>query len=166
MGKAYTIQCHICKEWRTLGKRGYFMARKDHSPCRRCQRSSPEWRKKQSDNRKKQSPPTKGMKFSEEHKQRLRENNLTRIKARGCAPRYNPLATHVFNGINRRMGWNGQHAGNGGEKQVAGYSLDYYVELPECILVIEWDEPYHLRSGLIKKDFDRQKRIEDKIGPT
>ncbi|MBC8427905.1 MAG: hypothetical protein H8D94_00380 [Candidatus Pelagibacter sp.] len=49
-----------------------------------------------------------------------------------------------------------------GEKNIIGYSLDYYE--PELNLVIEWDEEYHFKNDKLKeKDVIRQHKIIDEL---
>jgi len=71
---------------------------------------------------------------------------------------FNPTACEYFDWLNKFMGWNGQYATNGGEKEVRGYFLDYYE--PSLNLVIEWDEPGHYVRGVLReKDIRRQQEI-------
>jgi hypothetical protein len=90
---------------------------------------------------------------------------LNCLEKRGCATCHNPLATHVFNRLNERLGFNGQHAGNGGEKRIAGYAVDYFAEIEGCPVVIEWDEKHHSKPSILKVDRVRQFRIEQALGP-
>jgi very-short-patch-repair endonuclease len=60
------------------------------------------------------------------------------------------------------MEWNGQHGGNDGEKQLLGYSIDYYNE--EQKLIIEWDDPYHFKGNQWEKDTERQNNIMKHLG--
>ena len=90
----------------------------------------------------------------------MRESALNRIiQDRGCIS-YNVKACAIFDEINREKGWNGQHALHGGEKQVIGYSVDYYE--PILNIVIEFDEKFH--SKQIDKDISRQQKIIKYLG--
>jgi hypothetical protein len=73
---------------------------------------------------------------------------------------YNPFACKIFDEINDSLGWSIQHALNGGEVRVIGYSLDGYDK--EKNIVIEYDEKYHDKQ--IEKDIIRQKQIEEHLG--
>lgn len=63
------------------------------------------------------------------------------------------------------MGWNLQHALNGGEIEIDGYWLDGYDK--EKNIVFEFDEPYHYidwkNNILREKDIDRQNYIINKL---
>lgn len=122
-------------------------------------------RKLTPEHRAKISLGNNGKKLSEEAVDKIRMARLAQIERFGPKRNSNPLATHVFTRINQRMGWNGQHAGHPlGEKAICGYSLDYYAELPECKLVMEWDEPKHLQPKHVAKDTIRQNRIVKELG--
>jgi len=81
--------------------------------------------------------------FSHEHLSFLRKSYLDVLRKRKgqLTPNYNFRACIIFDEINRELGWNGQHAENGGEKFVDGYWVDYYE--PTLNLVIEYDERHH-----------------------
>jgi len=101
---------------------------------------------------------------SELHKERLREAKLNQIKRLGTINNYNPKACLFIDDLNEKFGWNLQHALNGGEIVISGYSLDGYDS--ERNIVFEYDESRH--NSPSKKPFDliRQKRIIDKIHPS
>jgi hypothetical protein len=112
-------------------------------------------------------PSFKGKKHSDETLLKMRESALRRVKAnsKGCIS-YNKLACAVFDKLNKTFEWNGQHALNKGEKELFGYSIDYYYEVPDTSLkiIIEWDEPYHLTNECTAKDIKKQKYIESMLG--
>jgi hypothetical protein len=68
-------------------------------------------------------------------------------------PNYNKTACEYFDWLNKFMGWNGQYATSGGEKNILIYFVDYYE--PSLNIVIEWDEPHHKKQIIednIRKD--------------
>ena len=93
----------------------------------------------------------------------MRELKLNQIKKLGTLNNYSRKACKFINKLNKERGWNLQHALNGGEHIVSGYSLDGYDK--ERNIVFEYDESRH--NSPSKKPFDliRQKRIIDKINP-
>jgi len=86
-------------------------------------------------------------------KQRL--NSLERMDIHKIF--FNKNACKYFDWLNMYNGWNGQHAMNGGEKEVLGYFVDYYE--PKLNLVIEWDEKYHNTPKQTRKDKIRENEI-------
>jgi hypothetical protein len=74
---------------------------------------------------------------------------------------YNPTACKYFDILSTIMGWNLQHATNGGEVVVCGYFLDAYDKVKN--IVVEYDEPYHDRPSEIKKDIKRQIEIINEL---
>lgn len=72
---------------------------------------------------------------------------------------YNKKGCEYLDGLSKEMGLNIQHALNGGEKQISGYSVDGYDA--EKNIVIEYDEPSHYDGfgNLKKPDVDRMNRI-------
>jgi len=59
------------------------------------------------------------------------------------------------------MGWNGQHAENGGEFKVMGYFVDYYE--PTQNIVIEFDEQHHNEPKVRQRDIRRQAEIINEL---
>lgn len=101
-----------------------------------------------------------GKEHTESTKLKMRETALKRvIQERGCIS-YNRDACALFDQINLEYNWNGQHALNGKEKMVIGYSLDYYE--PNLNIVIEFDEDFHKFQS--EKDQIRQNKITEKLG--
>jgi hypothetical protein len=76
---------------------------------------------------------------------------------------YNPTACEYFNKLNEKMGWNLQHARNGGEIRCNVYFLDAYDK--KNGIVVEYDEPYHydVYGKLKEKDVIRMKYIINKF---
>lgn len=97
-----------------------------------------------------------------EVKRKLREARAKQIKLSGKWVSYNAKACKFFDKLNTSLQLSGVHALNGGEKQIAGYFVDYYE--PNFNLVIEWDEKHHKKQ--IKKDLIRAKEIIKEIGCT
>jgi hypothetical protein len=95
--------------------------------------------------------------FDREHLSKVRKNylNILRERKGQLTPNYNFRACEVFEQINKELGWNGQHAENGGEKFVDGYWVDYYE--PTQNIVIEFDEKHH--EYQLEKDILRQNDI-------
>lgn len=85
-----------------------------------------------------------------------RTSNIKKLRWR---PTYNPIACQVFEEINKELGWNGQHAENGGEFfiQELGYWPDFYDPIRN--IVIEYDEPHHNRRKVQERDAARQQEI-------
>jgi len=79
-------------------------------------------------------------------------------------PQFNFDACTYFESLNKQNDWNLQHALNGGEIRIIGYSLDAYDK--ERNIVVEYDEPTHYNNiGQLKqKDVLRQQRIITHLG--
>jgi hypothetical protein len=79
-------------------------------------------------------------------------------------PQFNFNACKYFDLLNEQKNWNLQHALNGGEIRIIGYSLDAYDK--ERNIVVEYDEPAHYNNiGQLKqKDVLRQQRIITHLG--
>ena len=75
-------------------------------------------------------------------------------------PCYNPNACILIDEYGKQHGFNFQHAENGGEVRVIGYSLDGYDR--DKNVVIEIDEPSH--KWKLDYDKKRQKEIEEYLG--
>jgi len=100
--------------------------------------------------------------ISNDTKRKIRESALNRLKKIGVVGKYNPKACKYFNELNKTMGWDLQHALNGGEIKVIGYSLDAYDK--ERNITVEYDEPHHYRFGNLKsRDVSRQNNIINHI---
>ena len=76
---------------------------------------------------------------------------------------YNPVACEYFDKLNEEMGWDLQHARNGGEIRCNIYFLDAYDK--NNSIVVEYDEPYHydVYGKLKEKDVIRMKYIMNKL---
>jgi hypothetical protein len=107
--------------------------------------------------------PTKGKKHSEFTKEKMRISALKRIEKQGIIIAYNLDACRFMDSINECWGLNLQHALNGGEIQISGYSLDGYDK--EKNVVFEYDEPYHYNTKIRARDKKKQETILKKINP-
>lgn len=107
-----------------------------------------------------------GKHHSSDTKKKMRDSTIKRINLLygKVTPRYNPKACELFEEINTKLNWNGQHAENGGEYFVKelGYWVDYYE--PNLNIVIEYDEKEHNRKSQKLRDDLRQKEIEIYLG--
>lgn len=137
----------------------------DDSPTKR-----PEFRKWMSENNPMNDPVIrekchknciKGMK-SPVVRKKMRIKRLEQLKNGDSVPSFNKNACQYFDELNKKNGWKGQHALNGGEKMIAGYSVDYYE--PRLNMVIEWDEPHHYKGGQLREeDVIRQRNIINEV---
>jgi hypothetical protein len=84
----------------------------------------------------------------------------------GNFARYSIKACRYIDSINKKYGWNLQHAENGGEIQIDGYFLDGYDK--DLNIVFEYDERKHYKDVqnniLSDKDIKRQQYIMNKLG--
>jgi NUMOD3 motif len=100
---------------------------------------------------------------TEESKRKMREAALNRIERLGRCPSYNTEACSYMDSL--RPIYNFQHALNGGEFHMCGYSVDGYDK--EKILVFEYDEPHHYIKKtwqLKERDIKRMDEIRQKMG--
>lgn len=97
---------------------------------------------------------------TDETKAKIRTSKIKRYEKQGtlfhgCV---NPTATAYIMDLNSSMGWNLQHAENGGEFIVHGYHLDGYDK--DKNIAFEYDEPHHYSCNVLRhKDVIRQNRI-------
>lgn len=101
--------------------------------------------------------------FGELFKEKCRVNKLKKIQEQGVTKTYNKNACEFIDEINKKFGYKLQHALNGGEIVISGFSLDGYDN--EKNVVFEYDEPKHNKKSQIKKDSVRQNIIIDKLNP-
>lgn len=102
--------------------------------------------------------------YGEAFKQKCRENKLKQISKQGVQRTYNPTACKFIDDLNKNRGWKLQHAMNGGEINVSGYSLDGYDKNKN--IIFEYDEPKHLLTSVKDKDIIRQNRLINQLNPT
>ncbi len=100
---------------------------------------------------------------TEEYKEKLRVAKLNQIKKLGSQHNFNPNACKFIEEFGKKRGYNFQHALNGGEIIVSGYSLDGYDK--DRNIVFEYDERKHHAPSVKKNDKLRQDRIIKKINP-
>ena len=100
------------------------------------------------------------------HRRKLRLKAIQRIeehKLNGhqLFPAFNPKACEYLNRLSETVGWDIQHAMNGGEYHIKdlGYWVDGYDK--DRNIVIEYDEPYHDKQS--DKDLLRQQEIIDHL---
>jgi hypothetical protein len=101
-----------------------------------------------------------GREHSPATKRRLREITLERCRRDNRFIAFNRKGCDFFDKLNGHLNWHGQHALSGGEKEMSGYSVDYYN--PELNLIIEWDEEHHYKGtghSLTDKDLVRQRNL-------
>ena len=109
-----------------------------------------------------------GIKLSQEtiEKQRIasRERILKQLDSIYGHICYNQNACKYFDKLNSENGWELQHALNGKEIKVIGYSLDAYDKKRN--IVVEYDEPRHydIRGNLKPKDIRRMDEIKQRLG--
>lgn len=101
--------------------------------------------------------------FGEAFKEKCRVNKLNQIKKQGISKTYNEGACKFIDEINNKFGYNLQHALNGGEVIVSGFSLDGYDKNKN--IVFEYDEPKHNKRCQVEKDKIRQEIILEKLNP-
>jgi hypothetical protein len=112
--------------------------------------------------RKGKPGPRSGMITPESTKEKLRNVSLDRFEKTGIVS-YNPKACKYLNELSTKMGWNLQHAENGGEHRICGFRLDGYDEKRN--IVVEYDETSHYRYGeLLVSDVTRMNRIIEVLG--
>lgn len=103
--------------------------------------------------------PNYDRRWSKKKREKMRIYWAAQFKMRGYQfNNYNALACKYFDELSAKMGWELQHAENGGEQVVLGYFLDSYDKNKN--IVVEYDEPHHFSNDkLKKKDVDRMNRI-------
>lgn len=76
---------------------------------------------------------------------------------------FNKVACEYLNRLNIQNNWNLQHALNGGEEIIYGYSVDGYDRKRN--IIVEYDEPNHYdkSDNLKSKDVERMHRIINHI---
>ena len=81
-------------------------------------------------------------------------------------PHYNKTACEYIDQLNKKLGWNLQHAENGGEIRIVRYFPDGYDAKRN--IVFEYDEPAHyvdIENNILRdKDIERQNYIIEKLG--
>lgn len=170
----FTKQCPKCGRKQVYGsKKAFLRAVKEKWKCRQCavsasHKQSPRCFFGTDDYKQKMSLSLKFSRktdsYGEAFKQRCRENKLKQIQQQGIQRTYNTSACRFIDNLNVIMGWNLQHALNGGEIQIAGYSLDGYDKNRN--IVFEYDEPKHNTTYSKIRDREREQRIIKVINPS
>jgi hypothetical protein len=125
--------------------------------------TSEETKKKLSNALKGKNVWMNGKILSQKTKQKMREIKLNTIKEMGGFPSFNKNACNFIDKLNKERGWKLQHALNGGEIQICGYSVDGYDK--EKNIIFEYDEIQHRYPKRNKKDIYRQDEIINNIHP-
>lgn len=173
--RSWTLSCSVCGDTtKYITRENYRRAiRENRTMCIPCRGKANKGLKRTEDQRTLISEKTKVAMNSDvvkkkvidgmnnpEVKRKLREHRIKQIQLSGQLISYNKDACKFFDELNNELDLSGIHALNGGEKQVAGYFVDYYE--PNLNLVIEWDERHHKKQ--INKDIHRAKEIIKEIG--
>jgi hypothetical protein len=147
--------CTSCSQAQKLDKIKYYW--KGKKGARLGTHLSEDKKQKIREMRKGKPGPRKGMVTPESTKEKLRNIRLDNFEKTGIVS-YNPKACKYLNELSEKMGWNLQHAENGGEHRICGFRLDGYDKNRN--IVVEYDESYHYRYGeLLEKDVERMKII-------
>ena len=112
-------------------------------------------------------PSFSNRKHAEETKNKIRVSTVNYLESKFNAniARYSSNGCKYIESLNEKMGWNLQHAENGGEYKIDGYFLDGYDK--ERNIAFEYDEPRHYEdvynNVLKEKDIKRQDYIIEKL---
>jgi hypothetical protein len=168
----------MCKKCGTQQKyscrRSYLISKKQNTICKTCAAKesakyidksfmkTDEYRNMMS-NSLKNSVLHKERMSSSKIREKLRIAKLKQIEMLGTQTNYNPKACQFINKLNEERGWNLQHAMNGGEIKISGYSLDGYDK--EGSIIFEYDEPKHNIKCIKERDKIREEILIEKINP-
>lgn len=83
----------------------------------------------------------KNRKYSDECRKKMKQSAIKRVKLYGNIASFNPTACKFIEEFGKKNGYNFQHALNGGEVWIDGFSLDGYDK--DKNVVFEYDEPEH-----------------------
>lgn len=105
-----------------------------------------------------------GKTHSESVKKKISKSTLKYIQKTAGGPRFNLNACKYFDKLNKDLGWNLQHALNGGEVRIGRYALDAYDK--DRNIVVEYDEhrKHYTKGKRSPKDIVREQRIKDITG--
>lgn len=102
---------------------------------------------------------------SQESKNKIRNYRSLKYKQNGGRMNFSINACKFIDELNKKNGWNLQHAMNGGEIICLGYWLDGYDK--DLNIVVEYDEPKHYKDVenniLNDKDVERQNNIINEL---
>lgn len=102
-----------------------------------------------------------GKKMSDKTREKMREIKLNNIKELGGFPSFNKKACNFIDSIKNKLSYNFQHALNGGEFNICGYSVDGYDKNNNVIF--EYDEKRHENPTRKLKDLKRMEIIKNKL---
>ena len=105
-----------------------------------------------------------GNKLSSSARESIRIKLLNRIKSNYGSVSFNSKACQFIDKLNKERGLNLQHALNGGEIEISGYSLDGYDKGRN--IIFEYDEPRHNSTHHKQKDLVRQNILINKLNPS
>ena len=166
MRKTYFRFCESCNKKLTYSSRqNFYRARKGNGLCRTCNAKGNKWsnQKRSIFTKEKMRNKKIGIPRSESFKEHMRIKALQRVIRLRGSPSYNPSACQFIDDLNKKNGWNLQHALNGGEVIISGYSMDGYDR--DRKIVFEYDEPHHHFTTCKNKDIIRQQRIIELLKP-
>jgi hypothetical protein len=106
--------------------------------------------------------PFYGKKHDDTTKEKMRIAALKRFSNNGRSVGKNEC--EYLDNLSKEMCWNINHAKNGGQYQVCGYSVDGHDAVRN--IIVEYDEPHHYTAeGKLKqKDIDRMNKIIQATG--
>jgi hypothetical protein len=107
--------------------------------------------------------PMFGKKPTEEHREKMRIAALKRIQKQGIMVAFNPNACKFIDDFGKKLGYNFQHALNGGEVCLCGFPVDGYDK--DRNIIFEYDEPHHYNNKRKEKDKYKERCIIEKIHP-
>lgn len=172
----YSKTCFICGNVIFYKTKGSYWANKNkNAPCWKCDRKihskrlqgrerspfSDKWKKNIAESHKK-SEVWKMSMNTPEYKEKHRQKMIKMIKENKTTTAFNKNACKVFDFINQKLGWNGQHGMNGKEKVVDVFFIDYYE--PNLNIAVEWDESHHHKKHIRQKDGFKSKIVMETIG--
>lgn len=101
----------------------------------------------------------KNRKYSDGCREKMKNSAIKRIKKYGGIASFNPKACQIIENFGKENGYNFQHALNGGEVWIEGFSLDGYDKNKQ--VVFEYDEPLHEKLNQKRKDLNRIRILLD-----
>ena len=99
----------------------------------------------------------KNRKYSNECREKMRNSAIKRVKLYGNVASFNSDACRFIEDFGKKNGYNFQHALNGGEIWIDGFSLDGYDK--DKNVVFEYDEPNHEIEKNKLNDLNRIKNL-------
>lgn len=165
--KCGNIMKYTCRQGLNLSKKHNALCRvcatkKSASLIDRSFQKTEKYRKSMSNSLKKSKIHKEKM-ASLEVKEKLRIAKLKQIKENGTKINFNPKACQFIDDFGKQYGYTFQHALNGGEISIAGFSLDGYDK--EKNIIFEYDEPKHNILSISKRDKIRQDILIKKLNP-